>query len=144
MILLALPETARTIVGNGSIPATGMNRTLLSVLTSSKRDDRPARDVTIGYRRASFPNPLASLKLLLEKDLFILLLCNGIFYATGACVQTSLSSQFIKVYGYRELQAGLIYIPYGLGGLANVYVWGEYRDHGPSVFKAKHTIREDP
>lgn len=128
MILLALPETARTIVGNGSIPATGMNRTLLSVLTSTKRDggdSRPARDVTMRYRLASFPNPLASLKLLLEKDLFILLLCNGIFYATGSCVQASLSSQFIKVYGYRELQAGLIYIPFGLGGLVNVYVWGE-------------------
>ncbi|KAI1119184.1 major facilitator superfamily transporter [Nemania sp. NC0429] len=130
MILLALPETARAIVGNGSIPATGVNQTLLSVLTPTRLggEDRPARDAKTGSRLASLPNPLASLKLLLEKDLFILLLCNGIFYATGACVQASLSTQFIKVYGYKELQAGLIYIPFGLGGLANVYLWGKVLD----------------
>ncbi|KAI0421771.1 major facilitator superfamily transporter [Xylaria grammica] len=130
-IVLALPETARPIVGNGSIPATGMNRTVVSLLCSRRRkeqDNAPAQEVARKSRLASFPNPLASLKLLLERDLFVLLLCNGIFYAACACVQASLSSLFIRVYGYKELQAGLVYIPHGLGALASAYVWGKFLD----------------
>ncbi|KAI0544437.1 major facilitator superfamily transporter [Xylaria curta] len=132
MALFALPETARAIVGNGSIPATGMNRTLIPISCSSSRTrdgaDKLSRDMTTKGRLASFPNPLASLKLLLELDLFILLLCNAIYYTAGACAQTSLSSLFIEVYGYKELQAGLIYIPFGLGALASVYIWGKFLD----------------
>ncbi|KAI0109245.1 major facilitator superfamily transporter [Nemania sp. FL0031] len=130
MIVLALPETARPIVGNGSIPATGLNRTLLSVLSSNCRGGRNKlpRDPAVKTRPVSFPNPLASLKLLLEPDLFITLLCNGIHYSTGSCIQASLSSIFIQVYGYKELQAGLIYLPFGFGCIANVYLWGKLLD----------------
>ncbi|KAJ8132816.1 hypothetical protein O1611_g812 [Lasiodiplodia mahajangana] len=130
MIVLALPETARPIVGNGSIPATGINRTLLSVFSSTCRGsrDKLPRGPVEKTRRASLPNPLASLKLLLEPDLFILLLCNGIYYSTGSCVQASLSSIFIQVYGYKELEAGLVYLPFGVGCLANVYLWGKFLD----------------
>jgi hypothetical protein len=133
MIVLALPETARPIVGNGSIPATGISRTLLSVLLSKARghEGMSAQGVAKKARLMSFPNPLASLRILLEQDLFILLLCNGIYYAAGSCAQASLSSLFIEVYRYKELQAGLIYLPFGFGGLAGVYVWGEYRNHDP-------------
>ncbi|KAF2969968.1 hypothetical protein GQX73_g3601 [Xylaria multiplex] len=93
MVLLALPETARAIVGNGSIPAT-------------------------------------------ERDMFVLLLCNGIFYAACACVQASLSSLFIQVYGYEELQAGLIYLPFGLAALVSAYVWGKYCNRTSTVSRA--------
>ncbi len=74
----------------------------------------------------SFPNPLASLKLLLEQDLSLLLLCNGIFYAANSHAQVSLSLPFIQVDGHKELQAGLIYTPVCLGGSTSAYVWDEY------------------
>ncbi|KAI0539784.1 major facilitator superfamily transporter [Xylaria digitata] len=130
MVSLALPETARAIVGDGSIPAAGMNRTLISLLLPKRRNegDEPTQVIPLKSHLTSFPNPLASLKLLLERDLFVLLLCNGIFYAACACVQASLSSLFIQVYGYEELQAGLIYIPFGLAALVSAYVWGKFLD----------------
>ncbi|KAI0446404.1 major facilitator superfamily transporter [Xylaria telfairii] len=154
MTLLSLPETARAVVGNGSIPATGMNQTLFSVLRSKKRDDvdESTRNVALRNPLASLPNPLASFKLLLELDLFILLFCNAIYYATGACAQTSLSSLFIKVYGYGELQAGVIYIPFGLGALASVYIWGKFLDfeyariakaHGYDLNDAKEKLIDE-
>ncbi|KAI1123222.1 major facilitator superfamily transporter [Nemania abortiva] len=153
IIVLALPETARPIVGNGSIPATGMNRTLLSVFSSSCRGGRNKTPgvANVGTRPVSLPNPLASLKLLLEPDLFILLLCNGIYYATSSCIQASLSSIFIQVYGYKELQAGLIYLPFGVGCIINVYVWGKLLDfeyarvaksHGYDPHEAKGELRD--
>ncbi|KAI0190955.1 major facilitator superfamily transporter [Xylaria flabelliformis] len=131
MALLALPETARAIVGDGSIPTTGISRTLIPMSCSSSRTqvgDKPARNMTMKDRLALFPNPLVSLKLLLELDLLILLFCNAIYYTTGACAQTSLSSLFMQVYGYQELQAGLAYIPFGLGALVSVYIWGKFLD----------------
>jgi hypothetical protein len=81
--------------------------------------------MAVKARFSGCPNPLASLKLLLEKDLFILMSCNGLYYLTACCIQASLSSLFIYVYGYQELQAGLIYIPFGVGCIGSTYLWGE-------------------
>ncbi|KAI8628877.1 major facilitator superfamily transporter [Xylariaceae sp. FL1651] len=151
-ILFALPETARAIVGNGSTPATGINRTFLSFLYPRRRANITSQTAAVKSRRPSFPNPLACLKLLLEKDVFIVQLCNGIYYATYCCVQASLSSLFIHVYGYQELQAGLIYIPFGLGCLASVYIWGKVLDfeyarvaktHGYDAEEVKKTIIDE-
>ncbi|KAI1081029.1 major facilitator superfamily transporter [Whalleya microplaca] len=124
LVLFAMPETARSVVDNGSLYATGINRTILSFLIRRPRRGKCAsRNIT--ERRLSFPNPLACLKLLFFKDVFIVLLCNGICYATYCCIQGSLSTLFIELYGYGELQAGLIYIPFGIGCLTSTYIWGK-------------------
>ncbi|KAI0008497.1 major facilitator superfamily transporter [Xylariaceae sp. FL0662B] len=124
LVLLALPETARSIVGNGNLGATGINRTLLSLLRE-KLGKEKSPSLNMKERMISFPNPLACLKLLLSKDVFAVLLCNGIYYATYCCIQGSLSTLFIEIYGYGELQAGLVYIPFGIGCLISTYVWGK-------------------
>ena len=31
------------------------------------------------------------------------------------CLQASLTSLFIEIYGYTQLEAGLIYLPFGIG-----------------------------
>lgn len=119
LVLLTLPETARGIVGNGSISPPRINRTLLSLMRKpgGPRGERcsEAKEASNSRSKPSFPNPLTSLKLLLLKDVFIVLLCNGIYYMIYCCAQASLASLFVKVYDYTELQAGLIYIPFGIG-----------------------------
>lgn len=128
MVLFVLPETARCLVGNGSIPAHGINRTFLSLISelqkprseSQSRGERP---------RLSLPNPLASLKLLLLKDLAIVLVCNGIYYMIYCCAQASLSSLFIEVYHFGELASGLVYIPFGVACLISLLVWGKVLDY---------------
>ncbi|KAI1248997.1 hypothetical protein MGN70_008604 [Eutypa lata] len=108
LVLFTLPETSRLIVGDGSIPATGINRTFVAFLADrKKRNQEQKEQVKETTRKISFPNPLACLKLLLLKDISIVLLCNGIYYTTYCCMQASLSTLFIDVYGYQELQAGL-------------------------------------
>lgn len=124
LVLFTLPETSRQIVGNGSIPAKGINRTLLAFLSEGQKSEKKEH-TSVSERKVSLPNPLACLKLLFLKDVSIVLLCNGIYYTTYCCMQASLSTLFIDVYGYRELQAGLLYIPFGLGCLVSVYLWGE-------------------
>lgn len=130
LVLLTLPETARGIVGNGSISPPRINRTLLSLMRKpgGPRGERPseAKEANNSRSKPSFPNPLTSLKLLLLKDVFIVLLCNGIYYMIYCCAQASLASLFVKVYDYTELQAGLIYIPFGIGCFVSLFAWGKW------------------
>lgn len=126
LVLFTLPETSRLIVDDGSILPTGMNRTLLAILRDRRKDISEQGELAVPHTREfSFPNPLACLKLLSRKDVAAILLCNGIYYMTYCCMQASLSSLFIEMYGYQELQAGLVYIPFGFGCLASVYLWGK-------------------
>lgn len=124
LVVMVLPETSRRIVGNGAIPARGLNRSPLAVFL--KHQNNASVPDTGGQKsKIQFPNPLACLKLLLRRDIFIVLLCNGIYYATYCCVQASLSSLFVDVYGYEALEAGLIYMPFGFGCLLSTYSWGK-------------------
>lgn len=127
MILVTLPETARRLVGNGGIPARGINRTLWSLLKDwrdtrlqSQEHEHPRRP------KLSLPNPLTSLKLLMVPNVAIVLLTNGIYYMIYCCVQASLSSLFMDIYDYDELEAGLIYLPFGASCLASLLIWGMF------------------
>jgi MFS family permease len=113
-ICLLLPETARKVVGNGSIPAKGVNQDLLS-----KFRGRPSQIVVTEHdqpkRKLHVPNPMACLYIIFYKDTASILLTNAIFYMIYCCIQASLSSSFISIYHYQELEAGLIYLPFGFG-----------------------------
>lgn len=117
-ITLSLPETARCIDGNGSISARGIiYKQWLPILrhVAVRNPAEVPQERRQPLRR--LPNSIRSLRILLEKDSAIILFCNGIFYATYCCLQASLSSLFIALYDYGELQAGLVYIPFGVGCL---------------------------
>lgn len=118
-----LPETGRQVVGNGSIPARGINRIFQSLLNPNKTPV-DSRDEIAKLRPLRFPNPLKSLYVLFEKDTALIVTVNGIFYMTYGCIQASLSSLFIDIYGFRELEAGLIYLPFGFGCLVASFISG--------------------
>jgi len=110
LAIFTLPETARNIVGNGSISVSGiytlpffMNRTTLQ---------RTEREKKFNWR---LPNPLTCLYRLSDKDTSILIITLSIFYMTYTCLQATLSTIFIGLYGLSDLQAGLIYLPFGIG-----------------------------
>lgn len=124
LIITTLPETARRLVGNGDIPPHGVNKTLWAILVSRRRAEA-APERHLSRPKLSLPNPLASLKLVLLPDVCIVLLTNGIYYTIYCCVQASLSSLFIETYGYDELQAGLVYLPFGVACLASLLTWGQ-------------------
>lgn len=110
MSAFALPETARNVVGNGSIPASGIHR--LPFIT---RESTTEHFGIVTRRDWRFPNPVKCLYLLHDKDNAILIITISIFYMTYTCLQASLSSLFISIYGFSQLQAGLIYLPFGCG-----------------------------
>lgn len=88
------PETCRNVVGNGSIPARGVNQSILGYIqqrrhareTESIHDDQSF--VLQKKPKFTFPSPFRVAKILGEKESCILLLYNGFFF-TGMMVVTA-------------------------------------------------------
>ncbi|KAL3471492.1 major facilitator superfamily domain-containing protein [Aspergillus californicus] len=120
--ILSFPETARAIVGNGSIPPPPWNMPLMSWLKSRKspaENDRPM---------ISFPNPLKTLSIVFQKDVSIVLLANAILFAGFYDVSASIPSMYSDLYGLDDLQIGLCYIPFGLGATVASIITGKVLD----------------
>ncbi|KAH7323207.1 major facilitator superfamily transporter [Stachybotrys elegans] len=130
LLLLALPETSRVIVGNGSLQARGIHRTWLPTIEKTHLDANGREDTAPckATYSSKLPNPLACLRLLAIKDTLVVLLCNGIFYTIYCCIQASLSTLFIHEYGYGDMEAGFIYVPFGVACLISTVSWGKLLD----------------
>lgn len=114
-LVLFLRETSRSIVGNGSIPPHGINRTLLQCFHHDT--DVTSRPV----RKIRAPDIVPCLKLILHKNTAPILLSNANFYMMYSCLQATLAPLLQRLYGLSPLQAGLCYICYGAaGGVASV------------------------
>lgn len=102
-LVIFLPETARQVVGNGSVPARGVNRSFHSLLHRSKTLKSSSEEIGES-QPLRLPNPLKSLYVLFEKDTALIVSVNGIFFMTYGCIQASLSSLFIDIYGSKSLR----------------------------------------
>ncbi|KAL8648405.1 MAG: hypothetical protein Q9210_005005 [Variospora velana] len=111
LIIVCLPETARRLVGNGSIPPSGINRSLLPCKIRSDANHITARPFKERYR---VPNPMSCLHIVFQKDTALVLVANAIFYVNYSCLQASLSTLVMDFYWLNALQAGLTYLPYGI------------------------------
>lgn len=124
LVAIFLPETGRAIVGNGSRPASGINRSPISCIVSRRRTC-PDTTVALQKPRLPVPNSLTALKILFKKDVALLMYANGVFYMNYQCMQSSLSSLFMATYGLNALQAGLCHLPYGVACTAGTFTTGE-------------------
>jgi predicted MFS family arabinose efflux permease len=142
-MILALPETARSISGDGSIPGRTWHKAPLKYLLK-KNQPNPQRTSSLTPRKpTSIPNPLRSLALLFYPDTAPVILINSITYTTYCCLQVSLSSLFIDLYHFTELKAGLIYIPFGIGCLLSSFLSGKLMTSDYRRTAARHGIGVD-
>ncbi|KAF8308360.1 MFS general substrate transporter [Clavulina sp. PMI_390] len=131
---LFFPETLRSIVGNGSIPARGFNRTAWSII-SRKLAKRKGVDVNAlkkkSPREAAVKkeiNPFIALRYILEKDTFIILFYNAFNYTAFYAVTTTLATVLEDKYGLSTSQTGLCYLAIGAGALTSTPVSGRILD----------------
>ena len=123
-IIFAFPETSRKLVGNGSIEAIGINRLPFTQVYGNVGLEQARIAPSFG-RKLRLKDLLACIRCLLRKDTAIVVFAMGILYAIYSCLQASLSSLFIGLYDLNELQAGLIYLPFGVGCAAAAYLIGK-------------------
>ncbi|KAB8343248.1 hypothetical protein FH972_022837 [Carpinus fangiana] len=129
ILLVWLPETCRAVVGNGSIPVSKCNMSLLSYYKMKKADK-------LGHQNASRAEPmdksrpsvLQSFYILFDKETGSVLFYSAIFFGGYYMVITGLPSQLQQHYGYTPLQIGLCFIPSGVGSALAAFAMGRFLD----------------
>lgn len=148
-----MPETARTVVGNGAVPAQGIWKTWWSLpsgqdalrafrrrgtTTSVEGKEGKASAVNqveaeinvsaTGRGRPMMPNPLPSLRLICYFDTFSILWLAASPYALWYSVQTSMTPILSTNYGLDSLNIGLCFLAGGVGILAGGFIAGRLMD----------------
>lgn len=142
VIILFLPETSRNIVGNGSVRPVPFLRPPIPwfVRHHWKQEDHHDK---LSRRSCHFPNPMRSLIILFRKDNAVVVMAYGLMYAVYTCDIGTLSTTYIDIYGLSSLQAGLIYLPFGLGGTVSALFSGYMLDLAYRRARAKRGLSTD-
>lgn len=159
-LLLFLPETCRKVVGDGSIPPPKLNQSLTGIIRERNRakagilvDPAQQEAVRKNYK-LGFPNPVSTLRIATDKEAALILFCGGLIVSLLYAATTGIPSQFGKIYGFDELQLGLVYIPFGGGSVISAFTSGKlvdwnYRRHAirnglPTTKNRYHDLTEYP
>jgi MFS family permease len=157
--LLIFPETARNVVGDGSIPPPNWDMSLLNYLAvrkavgtatdeplarSTTRDSLHAAQAALAKKRKlRWPNPMTTLRVVFEKDAGLLLFYNGICFTAFYDVTASMPYLFSKIYGFNDFQIGLSFLPFGIGCLFAPLINGRLMDWNYARIAAKHGFKVD-
>jgi len=134
-MLLFLPETLRSLVGDGSYTPSAIYRPWVSIIgrnrLSSSPIDKPPKK--------TFANPL---RLLTYPDILLILFYNGILYSVFYGVMATISVLFQKSYPFlNETDIGLCYLAIGGGMVFGSLLSGKILDRDYQAIK-KEMIRK--
>ncbi|KAK5086755.1 hypothetical protein LTS08_007168 [Lithohypha guttulata] len=137
LLYICLYETARNVVGDGSIPAIGLNRSLYQTLRhgQAKSDEQRAR--------FTIPSIVPSIKIIFHRNVFPVLLSNAIFYMMYSVVQATLAPLVQERYGLSPFEAGLCYLGYGVAGAVASITVGKITDRDYRLIARKVNITID-
>lgn len=112
VIVLFLPETLRSIAGDGSRQLAGIHQPLIRKLKKTPGDFTESE---IPYKRPpivlrTFVEPLLLLK---QKGIVLNLVFGSVVYAIWSMVTSSTTSLFHQLFLLNELQLGLVFVPNG-------------------------------
>ncbi|KAJ7090815.1 MFS general substrate transporter [Mycena belliarum] len=126
VMILFLPETLRTIVGNGSIPPPAIYNPVVPITGRHSKKDPAAAAERYAATRKTFQNPL---RLLLHADVALLLLLSGVIYSLFYAVTASISTVFHNTYPQlNETELGLCFLAIGGGMVLGTLFCGKVLD----------------
>ncbi|KAJ7502589.1 major facilitator superfamily domain-containing protein [Mycena galericulata] len=135
VLILFLPETLRSMVGNGSITPPALSRPVIRIIGRNKPQSPTAK-----LPRKPFQNPL---RLLLNPDILILLSFNGLICAVFYGVTASISTIFHAAYpALNQTQLGLCFLAIGGGMLIGSATSGKILDWDYQRVKASILSRK--
>ena len=138
MIIIILPETMRSIAGDGTLRLSGIYRPLIWTVRKEPSymvdpDERPE------LPKITWRTFVAPLTLLMNKSIVLSLIPGGIVYAIWSMVTASTVSLFKAKYQLNELLLGVAFIPNGMRSTSRIeekiltsfrlrhYRWLQYR-----------------
>jgi MFS family permease len=145
VVLLFLPETLRSIAGNGSVRLSGIHQPLIVKFGLVKDWEVLPNDTNLEPRTklslATFVEPLYLLK---EKDTLVSLIFGGIVFAIWMMLTVSTPGLFRTSFKLNDLLIGVSFIPNAVGAIAGSTVMGNImnRDflYASSKYKAEHSL----
>lgn len=142
VLLILLPETLRSLVGNGSVlPSDPLSRYPLQVyqkLTKVEWDPTAESPQLAARKRVDIFGPF---RILISKHAAPIILFLAIYYAVWQMSITAMSSLFKDRYGLTEIQIGLTFIANGVGSMVGTLITGQILDIDYRRVKAKYEAR---
>ncbi|KAH6393347.1 hypothetical protein HBI60_146610 [Parastagonospora nodorum] len=132
-IALFLPETLRSIAGNGSIPVPYRLRALVPIV--GRKASQQAYDPATQTKSKQSINPFV---ILTYPDVIVLLTFTGIVYAVNYTITATISSAFARIYpNLSQTVLGLCYLPTGAGMIIGSTMTGKMLDWEYSRIKKR-------
>ncbi|EFQ30678.1 major facilitator superfamily transporter [Colletotrichum graminicola M1.001] len=124
IIVVLLPETMRTIAGNGSLRLEGVYKPLILYL---KKEPSYLEDPEepIQREKITLMTFFEPLRLLIQRDILINLLFGGVVYTVWSMVTSSTTVLFKQRFNLSDLEIGLAFLPNGLGTIIGSAIAGK-------------------
>ncbi|KAI2794130.1 hypothetical protein POX_a00720 [Penicillium oxalicum] len=143
-ILFFLPETLRSIAGNGTGPLHGIHKPWIYFITGQRLGKEGATAIPDGPRKKiTMKTVVAPLGFLSEKDVFVTLFYGAIVYSVWSMVTSSTSYLFESTYGLNTLQVGLTFLGNGFGCMSGSYTIGYLMDFNHRRTEHEYCIRNN-
>ncbi|RSL44713.1 hypothetical protein CEP54_014575 [Fusarium duplospermum] len=137
---MALPETHRAYIGNGGTQPARLYRPVAPHIMRPWKGDRGPKTPPLPRKPRRLPNPIKSLRILSRKDVAVSIMPGSFLYTVYCCIHASLATTFMDIYHLNKWQAGLIYLPFGIGAIASTLVSSKWIDHDYQVVAKAHGL----
>ncbi|EKD12763.1 uncharacterized protein L3040_006915 [Drepanopeziza brunnea f. sp. 'multigermtubi'] len=135
ILVVVLPETLRSMVGNGSQPAKGLSNSLLSCI-QRRRHPRSVEEEALERSPTGTPagkkklpvDFLGPIKIIFSIEVTSSILFLSIYYTVWQMTVTVISTLFARTYGLSELQIGLTFLGNGVGCIVGTLTTGKFLD----------------
>lgn len=138
ILIIVLPETLRSMVGNGSVPARGVSKSPLSRIMQRRHPEMVSTESLPTQKRAPI-NFLGPLQILCGREVVFIVVFVSLYYTIWQMTVTVMSSLFESVYGLGEIKIGLTYIANGVGTVLGTLTTGKFLDFEYRRAKKSHT-----
>lgn len=141
LIILLLPETLRSIAGNGSTPL--VSRIHRPIIYSYREPAHEDIDQPAPKKKVTFTSIVAPLRFLFEKDVFITLFFGSIVYTVWSMVTSSTTDLFQDRFHLNDILTGVIFLPNGAGCVLGSYITGYLMDHDYKVVERQYRLHKN-
>ena len=149
LLVLLLPETLRSLVGNGSIPARGLAESPIAYVQRRRQQKLSPESIQAeqesGPARKTKPQIdfLGPLRILFGRQAICIILFLSIYYTVWQMTVAAMSTLFEQMYNLTQIQTGLTYIANGVGCILGTLTTGKFLDFDYRQIKAKHAGSAD-
>ncbi|WVW79763.1 hypothetical protein I302_101733 [Kwoniella bestiolae CBS 10118] len=129
-LILFLPETLRSLVGDGSIPPPALNTSPIILIQQRRMKKEMNEEEEKVERPPRKPyQPLSAFMILFTPEIILIFLFVSLLYLEFYSILTVYSTALKNTYKLTELQIGLCYLPSGLGTICSAQLNGRQIDY---------------